>query len=345
MTTIGNAIRHGFTGHEHLDSVGLIHMNGRVYDPVVGRFLSADPFIDWGLGTQGVNRYGYVGNNPLSFTDPSGYTCTSNPSLSDEEQAAEMTRCADAFDAGGWGPNNGNQSRYCDLLGDCRLAYGYPVDFGVESRNGQPASLFGVPLSLAQQDALNRYEQMVARGQANLAAGGRSRDRSMGATFDCGGEGQIGCGSWGGPVSLPVGSLVSSSRLSLNLRGRAGALLGVTGGVTVDTVTPYTIEGGLQTHVETLNQLVLGGGVAMTIDLRLLGPGVEGNLITRTGFCLVGKIGGCFYHEYGPERGWGIVGAWGVGLEAALFRETVRRVPLLPLIDQASCRPDYPWCH
>ena len=63
----------GFTGHEHLDSVGLIHMNGRVYDPTLGRFLSADPIVPELLSTQSFNRYSYVRNNPLSFTDPSGF--------------------------------------------------------------------------------------------------------------------------------------------------------------------------------------------------------------------------------------------------------------------------------
>jgi hypothetical protein len=46
-------------------------MNGRVYDPVIGRFLSADPVL--GGGSQGLNRYSYVLNNPLSRTDPSGF--------------------------------------------------------------------------------------------------------------------------------------------------------------------------------------------------------------------------------------------------------------------------------
>ena len=63
----------GFTGHEHLDSVGLIHMNGRVYDPALGRFLSADPFVPNPTATQSFNRYTYVYNNPLSYTDPSGF--------------------------------------------------------------------------------------------------------------------------------------------------------------------------------------------------------------------------------------------------------------------------------
>ncbi|MES1944210.1 hypothetical protein PC39_08844 [Salinisphaera sp. PC39] len=62
----------GFTDHEHLDHVGLIHMNGRVYDPILGRFTSADPVIQFPKSTQGFNRYTYVNNNPLSYTDPSG---------------------------------------------------------------------------------------------------------------------------------------------------------------------------------------------------------------------------------------------------------------------------------
>ena len=73
LTTIGNTSRHGFTGHEHLDAVGLIHMNGRVYDPVAGRFLGVDPFIDGVASSQGPNGFAYVHNNPLSFTDPSGF--------------------------------------------------------------------------------------------------------------------------------------------------------------------------------------------------------------------------------------------------------------------------------
>ncbi|WP_444895184.1 RHS repeat-associated core domain-containing protein [Microbulbifer sp. SSSA005] len=63
----------GYTGHEMLDQVGLIHMNGRIYDPRLGRFLQADPFIDGVTNTQGYNRYSYVGNNPLKYTDPTGY--------------------------------------------------------------------------------------------------------------------------------------------------------------------------------------------------------------------------------------------------------------------------------
>jgi RHS repeat-associated protein len=56
-----------------LDNLNLTHMNGRVYDQMLGKFLSADPFIPEPLNTQSYNRYSYVFNNPLSFTDPSGF--------------------------------------------------------------------------------------------------------------------------------------------------------------------------------------------------------------------------------------------------------------------------------
>jgi RHS repeat-associated protein len=69
----GNRYDRGFTGHEHIDLFGLINMNGRVYDPVLGRFLSPDPVFEDIGDYQSMNRYSYVRNNPLNFTDPSGF--------------------------------------------------------------------------------------------------------------------------------------------------------------------------------------------------------------------------------------------------------------------------------
>jgi len=63
----------GFTGHEEVSSMNLIHMNGRMYDPLLGRFLSADPHIQTPDNSQSLNRYTYCLNNPLALTDPSGF--------------------------------------------------------------------------------------------------------------------------------------------------------------------------------------------------------------------------------------------------------------------------------
>ena len=62
----------GFTGHEHLDAFKIINMNGRLYDPVIARFFSPDPFVQMPNFTQNFNRYSYCFNNPLSYTDPDG---------------------------------------------------------------------------------------------------------------------------------------------------------------------------------------------------------------------------------------------------------------------------------
>ncbi|MBZ0243633.1 MAG: RHS repeat-associated core domain-containing protein, partial [Bacteroidales bacterium] len=62
----------GYTGHEHLGQFGLINMNGRVYDPFLARFLSTDPQLQSPDYSQNYNRYSYVWNNPLKYTDPSG---------------------------------------------------------------------------------------------------------------------------------------------------------------------------------------------------------------------------------------------------------------------------------
>lgn len=73
--TISNntfAFHRGYTGHEHLKEFGLINMNGRMYDPILGRFLSPDPFVQAPDFSQNYNSYSYCLNNPLKYTDENG---------------------------------------------------------------------------------------------------------------------------------------------------------------------------------------------------------------------------------------------------------------------------------
>jgi RHS repeat-associated protein len=67
-----NGTDRGFTGHEHLDDVGVVHMNGRLFDPRLGMFMQSDPYIQNPLNLQNFNRYGYCYNNPMTCTDPTG---------------------------------------------------------------------------------------------------------------------------------------------------------------------------------------------------------------------------------------------------------------------------------
>nr|WP_275443040.1 RHS repeat-associated core domain-containing protein [Pseudoalteromonas sp. OOF1S-7] len=70
------ANNHSYTGHEPITLGGdnrIIHMNGRIYDADTGRFMQADPVVQAPSNLQNYNAYSYVLNNPLSYTDPSGY--------------------------------------------------------------------------------------------------------------------------------------------------------------------------------------------------------------------------------------------------------------------------------
>jgi RHS repeat-associated protein len=76
----------GFTDQEHDDDLVLINMQGRMYDPALGRFLSPDPLVGNPAFSQSWNSYSYVLNSPLNFTDPSGldpcppgFYCTTGP--------------------------------------------------------------------------------------------------------------------------------------------------------------------------------------------------------------------------------------------------------------------------
>ncbi|WP_186435274.1 RHS repeat domain-containing protein [Rheinheimera sediminis] len=67
------ASRRAYTGHENVEGLDIIHMNGRIYDATLARFMQADPFVQAPTNTQSYNRYSYVLNNPLSYTVPSGF--------------------------------------------------------------------------------------------------------------------------------------------------------------------------------------------------------------------------------------------------------------------------------
>lgn len=86
----------GFAGHYQLDAHKLVHMGGRVYDPSLGRFLSADLFVQAPLNTQSYNRYSYVFNNPLSLNDPSGY-CSGGPDTVSQLMLNKMVEQLDSM--------------------------------------------------------------------------------------------------------------------------------------------------------------------------------------------------------------------------------------------------------
>jgi RHS repeat-associated protein len=70
---LSNDDHRGFTSHEHIKELGLVNMNARLYDPVIGRFVSADSVIPDASDPLAYNRYIYVKNNPMMYRDPTGH--------------------------------------------------------------------------------------------------------------------------------------------------------------------------------------------------------------------------------------------------------------------------------
>ena len=76
--TLNAGTGRGFTRHEELDDIGLVNMNGRLFDAALGRFIQSDRHVPHELQLQSYDRYAYVMDNPLNATDPSGFTDLSN---------------------------------------------------------------------------------------------------------------------------------------------------------------------------------------------------------------------------------------------------------------------------
>lgn len=69
----GSSSRYKYTGKELDDSTGLYFYSARYYDPVIGKFITADTIVPNPLDPEAFNRYAYANNNPLSYTDPTGH--------------------------------------------------------------------------------------------------------------------------------------------------------------------------------------------------------------------------------------------------------------------------------
>ena len=208
---------HGFTGHEHLNQLELIHMNGRVYDYNLGRFTGVDPVIQFPLNSQSLNPYSYIMNNPLAGTDPTGF-------------AAMNISCV----GGKWA---------CTQMAiDGRKGQGAPIGF--------PAILASLGLTSGGSShdfsVSNRTQRMMDNGahtrKSNVAVGdiqtiGSASGRSNGENAN-------------GAVSVP-GQTVDSNYVAKTNGSRSdtnGIVLHRTGGSTAASALNQWKNDGLGTH-------------------------------------------------------------------------------------------------
>ncbi len=150
----------GFTGHEHVDHANVIHMNGRIYDPAIGRFMQADPVVQEVDNSQNFNRYSYVLNNPLSYTDPTGYYYESDYGDSVEQWA------------------EGKQNEYANQINNTEQFKGKNTDGTLKGSTNDGAGLreaksqsaaYAAGLQWSVDTADLRTEPQIAEGREQLA--------------------------------------------------------------------------------------------------------------------------------------------------------------------------------
>jgi RHS repeat-associated protein len=214
----------GFTDHEVISSLGLVNMNGRIYDPTVGRFLSPDPNVQFASDLQTYNRYSYAAGNPLRYTDPTGYVFAefwhdAGPMVTIMASAAASIACG------------GN------------VGCGYAVAVGIAALNTTAAIAAGVPWDAAIFNS--SYSLMVGMGLGGAGAmiGGSSP------------LGTVVGGMIGGGLTAAVMTPITGGSLGKNLLGGAayGALsaaisMAASHTNPVDQATQMEQQGGGEWH-------------------------------------------------------------------------------------------------
>ncbi|WP_162249245.1 MULTISPECIES: RHS repeat domain-containing protein [unclassified Rhizobacter] len=143
--------KRGFTGHEHLDEIEYIHMNARIYDPDIGRFLSADPTIPSVHHLQSFNRYSYARNNPLNRVDPNGFDDSAEGESS--EMADKPTNSLSKDSVGNQIANTANGKSTSPTQSNAKAAKAQPgtqegatpgqEQYGIMSERGKLAAKLG----------------------------------------------------------------------------------------------------------------------------------------------------------------------------------------------------------
>jgi len=175
LADMDQATRRGFTDHEHLDEVEIIHMNGRVYDYNLGRFMSVDPMVH--SGSQGLNPYSYIMNNPLSGTDPTGYA--------PEQETIEVDKDTQVY-------TDSDGNNYVDA-GDGSGDMIKVDSISVTKSNGSSTSY-----SFSEGGNLASISTADIGGQQQIAmiGGGGTSSGALQADFQGGGEKQSDDASW-----------------------------------------------------------------------------------------------------------------------------------------------------
>ncbi len=188
QNTIGFA--RGYTGHEHLPEFGVIDMNGRMYDALLGRFLSPDPCVQMPDFSQNFNRYSYCLNNPLIYTDPSGEFLI---------EAIIFGAMMNTFMQGASGNINSSGDFFKAMgIGALTGAAGYGAGQLVAGAVGTATTFGGAVLNGAAVGSAAGFAGGFVSGAGNSWAGGASFGKGLGQGIIGGGIGAAFGGVIGG---------------------------------------------------------------------------------------------------------------------------------------------------
>jgi RHS repeat-associated protein len=238
-TLINAKSRWGYTGHTAIGvNMGLVHMNGRIEDTVLGRFLSPDPRGTIPGNTQSWNRYSYVNNNPLSRTDPTGFEQKVCASVGTCPLPDPLFACFGPGCAGVTGPAFGG------------------VDTGYSSSNGQPGGIEGAAARLAAGVNPNAFSDPNGFNSWNPYGINSPIDTtSLGCCSDivgdeARGEGIAGQFAIDNPLVIPsliAGNFVAGGLVGLSAAASEGLAAAGSGGALVPMADAAYNYGSIQT--------------------------------------------------------------------------------------------------
>jgi RHS repeat-associated protein len=284
----------GFTGHEHRNRTGFIHMNGRVYDPRIGRFVSPDPMVQAPWTGQGFNRYAYVMNSPLSYVDPTGRCGT--------ETGFQLTPCR-GFDEHvrviGVGSGGGG---FFGSLNSEGGGFGIQVPGGIGGIGGTGAGGF-----LTDVEALLRDFLADRQAQAEETPADRQATEVVSVTADrpAGQDRDDMAGGW---ILRVLENLNGVGIRSLFGSGCAGIILGGCGAISVDSSTGAV-------HAMFMLGVIPGAGFSVGSEATLFSSDFQSSSGYGTALFATGGasgIGGSLGIAQGTN-GFSVTGAAGYG--------------------------------
>ena len=212
-------MQRGFTGHEHIKELGLINMSGRVFDPLLGRFLSPDPYVQSPDRTKNFNRYAYAMNNPLVFEDPGGESITLAIAIGATIGAYFGGK---AVNDGKWDPTTWDlNAKTLGGIGVGAIAGGYAAGLGVGVGGLEGAFLGGMSsggINGAGMTAINGgdFSDIMAGATKGAVIGGFTGVASYGAAAGLGALGKgidnLAAEAWtGNPTTRFLGNTLEIS--------------------------------------------------------------------------------------------------------------------------------------